>query len=185
MGFPRQEYWSGLLFPSLGDLPDPGIELMFPALAGGFFMAEPVNSKRLHFQTPSHWELGFSAWTLAGRQSSAYSRDLSSCPLVAQLVKNLPAVQETWVHGLVRIPWRRASQPTPVFLPGECPWTEEPGGLQSLGLQRVGHDWVINTLAYVRWEAFLSQDSAEHNTASLILVLARKIFFWVTLSSYR
>ena len=91
MGFPRQEYWSGLLFPSLGDLPDPGIELMFPALAGGFFMAEPVNSKRLHFQTPSHWELGFSAWTLAGRQSSAYSRDLSSCPLVAQLVKNLPA----------------------------------------------------------------------------------------------
>ena len=104
MGFPRQEYWSGLLFPSLGDLPDPGIELMFPALAGGFFMAEPVNSKRLHFQTPSHWELGFSAWTLAGRQSSAYSRDLSSCPLVAQLVKNLPAVQETWVHGLVRFP---------------------------------------------------------------------------------
>ena len=66
MGFPRQEYWSGLLFPSLGDLPDPGIELMFPALAGGFFMAEPVNSKRLHFQTPSHWELGFSVRILGG-----------------------------------------------------------------------------------------------------------------------
>ena len=32
MGFPRQEYWSGLLFPSPGDLPDPGIEPMFPAL---------------------------------------------------------------------------------------------------------------------------------------------------------
>ena len=104
MGFPRQEYWSGLLFPSLGDLIDPGIEPMFPALAGGFFTAKTVDSKRLHFQTPSHWELGFSAWTLAGRQSSAYSRDLSSCPLVAQLVKNLPAGQETWVHGLVRFP---------------------------------------------------------------------------------
>ena len=38
------------------------------------------------------------------------------------------------------IPWRRAWQPTPVFLPGESPWTEEPGGLQSMGLQRVGHD---------------------------------------------
>ena len=40
MGFSRQEYWSGLLFPSLGDLPDPGIEpvsLISPALAGGFF----------------------------------------------------------------------------------------------------------------------------------------------------
>ena len=40
-----------------------------------------------------------------------------------------------------KIPWRRAWQPTPVFLPGESPWTEEPGGLQSIGLQRVGHDW--------------------------------------------
>ena len=40
MGFSRQEYWSGLPCPSLGDLPDPGIEpafLMSPALAGGFF----------------------------------------------------------------------------------------------------------------------------------------------------
>ena len=31
-------------------------------------------------------------------------------------------------------------QPTPVFLPRESPWTEEPGGLQSMGLQRVGHE---------------------------------------------
>ena len=40
MGFPRQEYWSGLPFPSPGDLPNPGIEpssLMSPALAGSFF----------------------------------------------------------------------------------------------------------------------------------------------------
>ena len=34
-----------------------------------------------------------------------------------------------------KIPWRRAWQPTPVFLPGESLWTEEPGGLQSVGLQ--------------------------------------------------
>ena len=39
-----------------------------------------------------------------------------------------------------KIPWRRAWQPTPVFLPGEAPWREEPGRLQSMGLQRVGHD---------------------------------------------
>src|SRR5574340_311003 len=32
MGFPRQEYWSGLPSPSLGDLPDPRIEPVFPAL---------------------------------------------------------------------------------------------------------------------------------------------------------
>ena len=40
IGFSRQEYWSGLPFPSPGDLPNPGIEptfLVFPASAGGFF----------------------------------------------------------------------------------------------------------------------------------------------------
>ena len=96
--------------------------------------------------------------------------------LIAQLVKNPPAKQETlvpfldwededlwrrdrlptplllgfpggsdgkesWVDPWVgKIPWRRAWQPMPVFLPGESPWTEEPGGLQSMGSPRVGHD---------------------------------------------
>ena len=44
MEFSRQEYWSGLPFPTPGDLPDPGIEptsLASPALAGGFFTTEP------------------------------------------------------------------------------------------------------------------------------------------------
>ena len=36
---------------------------------------------------------------------------------------------------------RRAWQPTPVFLPGESPWAEGPGRLQSMGSQGVGHDW--------------------------------------------
>jgi len=40
MGFPRQEYWSGLPFPPPGDLPNPGPELEFPALPGGFFTIE-------------------------------------------------------------------------------------------------------------------------------------------------
>ena len=41
LGFPRQEYWSALPFPSPGDLPDPGIESISPVLAGGFFTTEP------------------------------------------------------------------------------------------------------------------------------------------------
>ena len=44
MGFPRQEYWNELPFPSPGDLPHAGIEHMspmFPELAGGFFTTEP------------------------------------------------------------------------------------------------------------------------------------------------
>ena len=44
----------------------------------------------------------------------------------------------SWVG---KIPWSRKRHPTPVFLPGEIPWTEEPGGLQSIGLQRVRHGW--------------------------------------------
>ena len=40
MGFSRQEFWSGLPFPSPGDLPDPGIESELPALADGFFTTE-------------------------------------------------------------------------------------------------------------------------------------------------
>ena len=41
MGFSRQEYWSGLPFPPPGDLLNPGIEPVSPALAGGFFTTKP------------------------------------------------------------------------------------------------------------------------------------------------
>ena len=41
VGFPRQEYSSGLPFPSPGELPNPGIEPVSPGLAGGFFTTEP------------------------------------------------------------------------------------------------------------------------------------------------
>ena len=41
IGFSRQGYWSGLPFSSPGDLPDPGIESISPALAGGFVTAKP------------------------------------------------------------------------------------------------------------------------------------------------
>ena len=48
-------------------------------------------------------------------------------------------------------PWRRKWQPIPVFLPGEIPWTEEPGMLQSMGSQRVGHDRATS-LTHIRLE---------------------------------
>ena len=43
-----------------------------------------------------------------------------------------------WVRKIL---WRRAGQPTPVFLPGKSPWTEKPGRLWSTESQRVCHDW--------------------------------------------
>ena len=50
---------------------------------------------------------------------------------MAQMVKNLSAKQGTWVQSLSwEVPLRGSWQPTLVFLPGESPWTEEPGGLQ-------------------------------------------------------
>ena len=54
-------------------------------------------------------------------------------------------------------PWQRVWQPTPVFLPGESPWTEEPGGLQSMGSQRAGHHWTTkHSLAFTSGNAIES-----------------------------
>ena len=50
MGFSRQEYWSGLPFPSPQDLPNPGIKPMSPALAGRFFTTEPPGKPSLTHQ---------------------------------------------------------------------------------------------------------------------------------------
>ena len=64
MGFTRQEYWSGLPFPSPGDLPDPGIEpasLLSPILAGGFFTTSTtwkallIQWLRIHLTMQETW----------------------------------------------------------------------------------------------------------------------------------
>ena len=72
-----------------------------------------------------------------------YGTGLSCSLACGTLVKNLPALWETWVRSLGwEDPLEEGMEPTPVFLPGESSWTEEPGGLQSMGSQRVRHDWV-------------------------------------------
>ena len=56
--------------------------------------------------------------------------------LVAQTVKNLPAMQETWVQPLGREdPWEKEMATHSSILASRIPWTEEAGGLQSKGLQ--------------------------------------------------
>ena len=65
--------------------------------------------------------------------------------LVVQTVKNPPPTKtgRSWFDPwLGKILWRRAWQSTSILLPGDSPWAEEPGGLQSMGSQRVGHDCV-------------------------------------------
>ena len=47
MGFSRQEYWSGLPFPSPGDLPDPGIEPRSPAMQADSLLSEPLGKPKI------------------------------------------------------------------------------------------------------------------------------------------
>ena len=68
---------------------------------------------------------------------------------MAQTVNNLPAMQETWVWSLSQKgPLEKEWLSTPVFLPGEIHRQWEPGGLQSMGSQRIRHDWLL-TLSLV------------------------------------
>ena len=69
------------------------------------------------------------------------SEQLSTAQLVAQMVKNLPAMQETWVRSLGQEDLLEKKMTThSSILAWRIPWTEEPGGIQSMGSQKVGHD---------------------------------------------
>ena len=60
---------------------------------------------------------------------------------MTQMVKNLPTMQETWIHSLGQEdPLEKGMASFSYILAWRIPWTEEPGGLQSLGSWRVGHD---------------------------------------------
>ena len=68
---------------------------------------------------------------------------------MAQIIKNLPAMWETWVHA---VDWEDPLEKGMAFhssiLAWRSLWAEEPGGLQSLGSQRVRHDSATNTHAH-------------------------------------
>ena len=86
-------------------------------------------------------------WTVAYQAlpSMEFSRQeyivLVKASLVAQRLKPLPAMQETWVRSLGQEdPLEKEMATHSSILAWRIPWTEEPGGLQSTGSQRVGHD---------------------------------------------
>ena len=69
-----------------------------------------------------------------------YPLQSSWASLVAQLVKNPPAMQETWVQSLCwEDPLDKGKATPSRILAWRIPWTEEPGSLWSIGSQRVGH----------------------------------------------
>ena len=64
----------------------------------------------------------------------------------AQTIRNLSAMWETQVRSLGwEVPLEKGMAPQSSILAWRIPWTEEPSRLQSMGSQRVGHDWVTNT----------------------------------------
>ena len=71
---------------------------------------------------------------------------------VAQRVKHLPAMQETRVWSLGwEDPLEKEMATHSNVLAWRIPWTKEPGGLQSMGLQRVQHDWVTSLSLSFQW----------------------------------
>ena len=81
---------------------------------------------------------------------------------MAQIIKNLPAMQETWVPSLGQEdPLEKEMAIHSSILAQTTPWTEEPGGLQFIGLQ-VGHDRVTNTSTL-----FIDTNSMDMNLGKL------------------
>ena len=89
---------------------------------------------------------------------------------MAQIIKNLPAVQETWVQSLGREDLLKKEIAThSSILAWEMLWTEEPGGLQCTEWQRVGHDGAANAHTLV---SVLPNTSTRIFFFSLIIVFA-------------
>ena len=86
-----------------------------------------------------------------GKTNSETSSKHIGASLVAQIVKNLPAMQETQVRSLAwEDPLEKWMTAHSSILAWRNPWTEEPGRLQSMESERVGHNWVINTEGTVK-----------------------------------
>ena len=65
---------------------------------------------------------------------------------MAETVKNMPAMWETWVQSLgLEDPLAKGMATHSSILAWRIPWTEEPGGLQSMGSQKIEHDLATNT----------------------------------------
>ena len=78
-----------------------------------------------------------------------YCLQYSWASLVTQMVKTLPAMQETWFWSLDwEDPLEKGTATHSSILAWRIPWTKEPGTLQSMGLQRVRHDWVTFSFIY-------------------------------------
>ena len=171
MGFSRQEYWSGLPFPSPGDLPDPGIEPRSPTLEADALTSEPPGKPYSTHHTALHGMVGDGecvdsdpgpwgfAIPLRAEQTLSICRDLYARSRPGKLIWkntfywNIVDLQcgvtfcctAKWIslYAFFRFFSHIVEKEMGIhssILAWRIPWTREPGGLQSMGSQRVGHD---------------------------------------------
>ena len=88
-------------------------------------------------QSQSQTRLSNFTSILHQRDQEGFLSGTSGKESACQCMRHKRSRLDPWVG---KIPWRRAWQPIPVFLPGESPWLEEPDWLKSIGSQRVGLD---------------------------------------------
>ena len=116
MEFSRQEYWNGLPFPSLKDLPDLGIEPVSPALASRFFTPEPPGKSKykcINIQTYIHIYICILGGCLRRDLHALLEKELSN------FSPRVPAAPCTWSDPSVTSFGSPTQQPTPVLLPGK------------------------------------------------------------------
>ena len=129
--------------------------------------------------TISQWLHIYFTVSLWGRND--YSRNLNyvNIYLVAQRIKHLPAVQETWVWSLG---WEDSLEkemaPHSSILAWRIPWIEEPGRLQSTGSQRVGHDWATSlSLSNTYLESLNYKAKNRNGILGASLLVQKSVFF--------
>ena len=174
MGFSRQEYWSGLSFPSPGDLPNPGTELWSPTLQTDSLPSEPPGKppKKAEHQRINAFELWCwrrlltVPWTTR-RLNQSILREINPEYSLEGLMLKLKlqhfghvlwtadSLEKSVMLGKIEDRRRRGHQRMrDGWMASLMQWTwtwanfrrwwgtERPGVLQSVGLQRVRHDWV-------------------------------------------
>ena len=129
--FPRQESWNVLPFPSPGNLPDPGIEPVSPALAGRFFTTEPLGKPSV-IQRWMRWIYVYSCsgsfplWVIKNAEYISLCYAVWFCCSSVLLC-----------NSVIYLSWRRKWHPTPVFLPGESQGQRSLAGCSPCG----GKSW--------------------------------------------
>ena len=136
-------------------------------------------------------------WGSSPGEGIGYPLQYSWTPLMVQIVKNPPAMWETWVRSLGwEDPLEKGTATHSSILAWRIPRTEESGGLQSMGSQRVGHNWVAFNFTTIspfrkqksgfpkeerlkKWPILLFSKSISPKILSLIKTLQLKVFLWV------